>query len=223
MAGLMPRLVFCELTLGAIIALWGSHGTARADEPAEQSPADEMLDHDPQVRSLRFADRRQILMKLGLGGKFQDPLGDAKAKATYGATLRWDRPVHEYVSTGAGFSFYSSKPEDDFREPAFDISFVLKGRYPFEMGKRDRKFESEVYLISQIGLTIWIDSSSLTFDVIGPGWNVSVSLGYQFFINDRVGLLAEVGWVRTEALFSRGRVNVLLNQAQVLVGPVFPL
>lgn len=51
MAGLMPRLVFCELTLGAIIALWGSHGTARADEPAEQSPADEMLDHDPKFEA----------------------------------------------------------------------------------------------------------------------------------------------------------------------------
>lgn len=248
----MQRLLVRQLALGAIIALWGSHGTARADESAGQAnaralaaptesgrtesldtaspepeaqgraPSMETLDGDPEVHSLRFIDRRQILMRLGLGGKFKDPLGNAKAKATYGVTLRWDRPVHDYVTTGLGFSFYSSKPEDEFREPAFDISLTLKGRYPFEMGKRERKFESEVYLLTQIGLTIWIDSSSITLDIIGPGWNVGVSLGYQFFINDRVGLLAELGWLRTEAFFSRGRVSLLLNQAVVRVGPVFP-
>jgi hypothetical protein len=247
----MQRFPVHEVALGAIVAVLCSCGTARADDSREQAPAleapseseraesietaspasrapdegavDDALDRDPRVHSLRFADRRQVLMRLGLGGKFQDSIvGDSKAKPTYGATLRWDRPVHDYVTTGVGFSFYSSQPEGDFREPAFDISFMLKGRYPFEMGKRDRKFESEIYLLSQIGLTIWIDSSSLTLDLVGPGWNVGVSLGYQFFINNRVGLLAEVGWLRTEAFFSRGRSNVLLNQTHLLVGPVFP-
>ena len=43
-------------------------------------------------------------------------------------------------------SFCSTKSEIEFREPAFDVSLILKGRYPFEMGKKERKFESEVYL-----------------------------------------------------------------------------
>ena len=221
----------------AMISSWSSVDVARAEETganleqeatedAAQEPSEEphpeTLDGDPYSRSLRYMDRRHVLFRLGLGGNFEDPLGDLKAKPTFGATLRWDRPVHEYVTTGLGFSAYSSKPEGVFREPAFDIFFMLKGRYPFEMGRKERKFESEVYVLTQIGLTIWVDSTSLDLELIGPGWNVSVAPGYQFFINDRVGLLGEVGWIRTEAFFSRGRFNVLVNQAVVRIGAVFP-
>jgi len=71
-------------------------------------------------------------------------------------------------------------------------------------------------------LRFWIDSNAFDFNLIGPGWNVGLALGYQFFINDGVGLLAEVGWIRTEAFFSRGRFNVLVNRAAVRLGAVFP-
>lgn len=191
-------------------------------ESDESSPEAQDAD-DPQSPRLRFADRRVILGRLGFGGNFQnDVLGDSKAKATYGVILRWDRPVHEYVTTGLSFSFYAAQPDGEFREPAFDVDYVLKGRYPFEMGRKERTFESEVYLLFSIGLTIWIDSAALDLNLIGPGWNVGLLVGYQFLFNDRIGLVAEVGWMRTEAFFSRGRFSILLNQATVSIGPVFP-
>lgn len=43
----------------------------------------EIYDRDPTARSLRFSDRRQVLLRLGFGGKFKDQLlGDSKAKPT---------------------------------------------------------------------------------------------------------------------------------------------
>ena len=223
--------------VAAVVVSWSSAGVARAEEadPAQEhestevraeeqpeEPIPETLDGDPRSRSLRYADRRQVLFQLGVGGNFKDAFGKSEAKPAFGAALRWDRPVHEYVTTGLGFLAYSAKPEGEFREPAFDIFFMLKGRYPFQMGKKERKFESEVYVLTQIGLTIWIDSSSIDLDLIGPGWNVSIAPGYQFFFNDRVGLLAEAGWARTEVYFSRGRLNMVVNQAVVRIGAVFP-
>ena len=245
-----PRTSVCELAIVAVVAaiLWA--GPAQAEEPTaisseaageapegatsdeagstepqapEEAQARETLGGIPEHRSLRFVDRRQILAVFGFGGRFRDTFfqDNPKAKASYGVTLRWDRPVHEYVTTGIAFSFYASQPEGGFREPTFDIGYLLKGRFPFEMGKGERKFESEVYALFQIGLTIWIDSTAL-LDLIGPGWHVGTSVGYQFFINDRVGLLAEVGWARTQAYFSRGRYSILVNQAVVRTGAVFP-
>ena len=224
--------------VGVALLVWsGPADTARAEEadpaqehesaevPAQEQPEEalpETLDGDPRSRSLRYADRREVLFRIGVGGNFKDAFGKSKAKTTFGATLRWDRPVHEYITTGLGFSAYSAKPEGEFREPAFDNFVMLKGRYPFQMGKKERKFESEVYVLTQIGLTIWIDSSSIDLDLIGPGWNVSIAPGYQFFFNDRVGLLAEAGWIRTEVYFSRGRLNMVLNQAVIRIGAVFP-
>ena len=220
-----------------IVVSWSSVDVARAEEtdaaPKHESteaaateqpeePPPETLDDDPRSRSLRYADRRHVLLRLGMGGNFKDALGESKAETTFGATLRWDRPVHEYITTGLGFSAYSAKPENEFREPSFDIFFILKSRYPFQMGRKERKFESEVYVLTQIGLTIWIDSASLDLDLIGPGWNVSIAPGYQFLFNDRVGLLAEAGWMRTEVYFSRGRLNMVVNQAVVRIGAVFP-
>ena len=131
--------------------------------------------------------------------------------------------MHEYITVALGVSFYSAKSSvERYYEPAFDVDLALKGRYPFQMGNKERRFEAEAYLLFHFGLTIWIDSNSPDFDLIGPGWNIGLAPGYQFFINDRVGLLAEVGWIRTEAFFSRGRFSILLNQAVIRFGAVFP-
>lgn len=135
--------------------------------------------------------------------------------------MRWDRPVHDYVTTGLGLSFYSNKPEGEFRDPGFDVALHLKGRYPFEIGKTERKFESEVYLLFEIGFTIWIDSAA-SFNLMGPGWTVGLAPGYPFFSNKRGGLLAEVVWIRTQAFYARGRRDVLVNQAAVRIGAIFP-
>lgn len=234
-----------------MIVLLTSTGTASADEPDDQAqttaseaseesertgnadaesretaqaqdPESEILDKDPRALTLRFADRRQVLFRLGIGGTYKGTVDDTGAKPTYGATFRWDRPVHDYVTTGLAFSFYSARTsEERYREPAFDIALILKGRYPFEMGKK-AKLESEVYVLFQIGMTIWIDSNAIDLNLIGPGWNTGIAPGYQFFINDRVGILAEVGWMRTEAYFSRGWINLVLNQVNIRLGMVFP-
>ena len=202
----------------------GEENDVDASEPAAEAEGGHgTVPGIGETRPLRFVDRRQILFRIGFGGKYEDAiLGDSAAAPTFGATLRWDRPVHEYITTGLGFSFYTAKSKEErFYEPAFDIDYVLKGRYPFHMGKREKKLEAEVYLLTHVGLTIWIDSNSPTLDFLGPGWNIGLSPGFQFFINSRIGLLAEVGWIRTEAVFSSGRFTIILNQAVARIGPVF--
>ena len=197
-------------------------GATEAAGAAENAP--EATSRLGETKGLRFADRRQVLFRLGFGGRYEDAIfGKSDASPTFGATLRWDRPVHEYVTTGLGFSFYTAKATAErFYEPAFDIDFHIKGRFPFQMGRKERKFEAEAYLLAQVGLTIWIDSNSLFADFIGPGWNIGLTPGFLFFINSRIGLLAELGWMRTQAFFANGRLSILLNQGVFRVGPVFP-
>ena len=218
-----------EAALVVLVALMAPIGTARADESTEagEQPiaanAGNAASAASSGQSLRYGDRRQILFRVGFGGTYKDAfLDNPRAQASFGATLRWERPVHEYVTTGLSFSFYGTKPEFLSRQPAFDASLFLKGRYPFEMGKKERKFEAEVYLIAELGLLIWIDTNALDFNLVGPGFSTAVAPGYLFFINRRVGLLAELGWTFSEAYFSRGRSGVLLHQGIARVGAVFP-
>ena len=90
------------------------------------------------------------------------------------------------------------------------------------MGRRERAFESELYLGFQIGGTIYIESAGL--DLVGPGWNVGVAPGFQFFVNDRIGLLAEVGWMRTQVFFyATEKFSQRLNQATIRIGVVLPV
>jgi hypothetical protein len=208
-----------------------STGTAHAEAPTdaadirdpESSGAPALGEDGDPIPHLRFADRRQVLFRVGFGGTYQDAFFDnPKAQPSLGAILRWERPVHEYVTTGLGFSFYGTKPKFLSRQPAFDASLFVKGRYPFEMGKKERRFESEVYLLADIGLLIWLDTNALDLNLIGPGFSVSVTPGYLFFINQRVGLLAELGWSFSEAFFARGRSSILLHQGLARVGVVFP-
>ena len=200
-------------------------GDAASSEPSEQQKEAPRVDLDRYRASgqLRYADRRQVLFRIGFGGRYKDSfLGDPKAQTSFGVVLRWERPVHEYVTTGLGLSFYGTKPESLSRQPAFEFSLFLKGRYPFEMGRKERKFESEVYLLVEGGMLIWIDSNALDLNLVGPGAAVGVAPGYLFFINDRVGLIAELGWMLTEAFFARGRGSVLLNQGVARIGAIFP-
>lgn len=223
--------MLCEAALAAMIALLASTGAARAEEPAEPAettaaegqPASKGAEPGDAIPSVRFADRRQVLFRIGFGGTYKDAtFGDPKAKPSLGATLRWERPVHEYVTTGLDLTFYGAKPEFLSRQPAIEVSLMLKGRYPFTMGRKERKFESEVYLLVQVGALIWIDSNALDFNLIGPGFAVGAAPGYLFFINKRVGLLVEVGWSYAEALFARGRGSVSLHQGVMRLGAVFP-
>ena len=220
-------MVVAALSTTTTTAFAHPHDEPDASEDAPQEPPVEVEGRRGSVpgigetRPLRFVDRRQVLFRLGFSGSYEDAiLGKVAASPTFGATFRWDRPVHEYVTTGVGFSFYTAKAKEDrFYEPAFDVDYNLKGRFPFQMGKKERKYEAEAYLLVHAGLTVWIDSSGI--DLVAPGWNVGLSPGFQFFINSRIGLLAEIGWMHTQAFFSSGRFTIKLNQGVVRIGPVF--
>ena len=230
-ACLEATLKRCSLTLTvlmAMVAALAAPNDARAEETDASDPASTEAPKpvpslDMESHSLRFADREQVLFRVGFGGVYQDGfLGNPKAQASYGLTLRWERPVHEYVTTGLALSFYGVKPQFIARQPAFEFALHLKGRFPFEMGRKERKFESEVYLLAEGGLLIWVDTNALDLNLVGPGWVIGLAPGFLFFINKRIGLLAELGWVHTEAFFSRGRLSVLLHQGVARVGMVFP-
>jgi len=201
---------------------------ARAEETDASDPASAEAPKpapslDTESQSLRFADRRYVLFRIAFGGVYQDGfLGNAKGQASYGGTLRWERPLHEYLTTGLDFSAYGAKPESIPRQPNFEAALFLKGRYPFEMGRKERKFESEVYLLAEAGILIRIDGNTLDTNLIGPGVAVTVTPGYLFFINHRVGLLAELGWTHSQVYFTRGRGSVLVHQGLARIGMVFP-
>lgn len=196
---------------------------AQSAEPEAEKTLDPEGNRHVPATSLRFRDRRHILFRVGFGGVYEDAfLDNPKAQASYGVTLRWERPVHEYVTTGLSFSAYGSKPEFISRQPSFEASFFLKGRYPFQMGKKERKFEAEAYILAEGGFLVWIDTGALDFNIIGPGFAVGAVGGYMFFINDRVGLIAELGWMYNEAIYSRRRGTVLLHQGLARTGVVFP-
>lgn len=219
-AGEQPSAAEAGDAAGSTIA--GDAASNGSSGQEKDAPAVD-LDRYSASGQLRYADRRQVLFIAGFGGTYKDAFfGNPKAQASLGATLRWERPVHEYLTTGLSFSFYGTKPEFLSRQPAFDASLFLKGRYPFEMGRKDRKFEAEVYLIAEIGVLIWIDTNALDFNLVGPGFSTAIAPGYLFFINRRVGLVAELGWTLSEAFFARGRSGVLLHQGLARVGAVFP-
>ena len=102
------------LMAAALLATIAAPGAVRAhpeesheaDAPSEPPEAGEATEGSiASSQSLRFADRRQVLFRLGFGGKYRDAIfGTSKPSPTFGATLRWDRPVHEYATTGIGFS-----------------------------------------------------------------------------------------------------------------------
>lgn len=193
--------------------------TAEATEAEAEQGGTRHVD----TNALRFRDRRQVLFRVSFGGEYQDAfLDNPDAQAGYGATLRWERPVHEYLTTGLGFSATGYKAELFSRQPFFEASIFLKGRYPFEMGKKERKFEAEAYLLGELGFVVWIDSNALDLNLIGPGFAAGVVAGYLFFINDRIGLVAELGWTYNEALYARGRGSVLVHQGLARTGLIFP-
>lgn len=223
---MQPRSAFIGLVvLGVALTAQGNalaeeQEEAAVEEAAPQSPTSAL---DAETPYLRFADRRQVLFRVGFGGVYQDAfLGNPKAQASYGVTLRWERPVHEYITTGLAASFFGTKPEFVSRQPAFEFGLHLKGRYPFEIGRKERKFESEVYLLAEGGFLLWLDTNALDFNLVGPGWSIGLAPGFLFFISPRIGFLAELGWVFSEALFARGRSSILLHQGVARLGLVFP-
>lgn len=169
---MQPRSAFIGLVvLGVALTAQGNalaeeQEEAAVEEAAPQSPTSAL---DAETPYLRFADRRQVLFRVGFGGVYQDAfLGNPKAQASYGVTLRWERPVHEYITTGLAASFFGTKPEFVSRQPAFEFGLHLKGRYPFEIGRKERKFESEVYLLAEGGFLLWLDTNASTSTSSAP-------------------------------------------------------
>ena len=166
--------------------------------------------------------RLDLLFRVGFGGEIEieaDPVSiKPDAAATLGGDLRLDFPVHRYVTLGPVLSVYAAKEDFDFvdRNVLLDIAPFVKGRYPFTLGGQRRA--AEAYLLLQVGLTLGFSSEDRWgTERFGPGWNLGFALGFQSLVSKRVGLLAEIGWTRSQANFD---VDVIIRQGTFRVGPV---
>ena len=201
----MFRVLLCHLCLCAVLLCAG-----RADAAPKRAPMGQM---DPRL---------DLLFRLGFGGNIEieaEPVAiKPDAAPTLGGDLRLDFPVHRFVTLGPVLGVYAAKEDFSFvdRNVLVDVATFLKARYPFTLGSQRRA--AETYLLLQVGLTLgFSDEDSWGTERFGPGWNIGFGLGFESFVSKRVGLLAEIGWARSQANFD---VEVIIRQGSFRLGPV---
>jgi hypothetical protein len=109
-------------------------------------------------------------------------------RPTVGLTVFADYPVHRYVAVGlhTRILLLRTKDFEDDVSTAFDISPMVRGRYPFKQG--------EVYMAIPFGLSVQTIDDDINPNVDnGVGWNMSLLFGGQFHVTDLIGVYGHMG------------------------------
>jgi hypothetical protein len=137
-----------------------------------------------------------LAFHLGMGGTTKAGSTEAQLDNTYGASVRSDFPVVEYLLLGPLIQVGAWRPDLSptiARSVYADIDFYLRGRVPFDLESVDL----QVWAGVPIGLSL----SSLTVDLtqsverFGVGWNCGVLAGAAIHFTEAFGLFAEGGFV----------------------------
>lgn len=119
-----------------------------------------------------------------------------------GLEMRYDHPIHEFVTAGALLSFFGTKvdvPRAD-REPGMDLAAFVRARYAFDVGRRKSRL-AEAYGLFHVGPTFGFGLNNPfngASDGFAPGFNVGFAPGFQIFITERVGVLSELGFIHRQ-------------------------
>jgi hypothetical protein len=173
-------------------------------------------------------------VRIGVGPSFGFG-GEAAVRATFGSFSATDRysleptvglnlfadyPVHRYVAVGllARVLMLRTKRLDDDISTAFDLSPMVRGRYPFERG--------EVYMAVPIGFSVQtVDDDIDPVIDNGVGWNVSLLFGGQFHVTDMIGVYGHMGGMFRGTNHAAGLADVRIRTKQFVleVGVAFLL
>ncbi len=149
--------------------------------------------------------RLHVYLPLGFGGEvdFGAAPGDPELDTTVGFGVRYEAPLHRYVSVGGHLetTFWRTELMDAAnldRNVHLDLDGFVMGRYPIRL----RKFDLVPYLLLPIGLTISFPSFNDLDN--GPGWNIGLLAGTQFIFSEHFGVMTELGFMRHD---TRNDVN----------------
>jgi hypothetical protein len=129
---------------------------------------------------------------------------DFKLAPTYGFYAGVEVPVHTYFTIGGEFGLASWIDKDSKKDDAdrqLQLDFLARPKLRFEPIDK-----LEVYGVVPVGLTYYVPSDDMSgagVDVKGgPGVAVGVSAGATYFVTERVGLNAEMGYLYHRAKMS---------------------
>lgn len=163
-----------------------------------------------------------LLFRLAFGGiRFVMGAADERLDAdpSLGGDVRFDIPLGEYFSLGPVVSVYTVRPENSGtnRQPVVDIDPFVKIRKL--AGSRERV---ELYGLFQGGFTMAFLRESYRGsqgDRFGAGWNVGVAPGVRVLMGRRFGIIAELGWMRTQ--WKTESYKLIFNQGVLRAGLSF--
>jgi hypothetical protein len=165
-------------------------GDIRVDLPARKAPVRDP--DEPHIRSrhevgavgpLRFYGG----FSLAVGGELQlSNYVSANLDPTVGLQFGADYVLHDYFSIGGETRFLWFKGDrDGDRDFLWDLDVKPRGRYAFH------NIPLEVYGALPIGLTVAGIKDPYNG---GPGFNVGLLGGANWFFNQHLGVNAEIGW-----------------------------
>ncbi len=137
----------------------------------------------------KFGFAGNLNLSVSDGTRTED-VGDLDLDPTLGGGLGFTYLIVKYFGIGGRFQvgrITADDPDADDGILAFDFALVPRGRFPFS---RDRV---AVYLALPLGATLFVSEAD-SADEDESGFNVGVMPGFEFFVSNRFGFFAEVGF-----------------------------
>lgn len=133
---------------------------------------------------------------VGFNGSFSPDLDP-----TFGFGARVESAVLPFLSLGglfeaAAFEADFPDPLDGERKWIFDFDVLARGRWLFEVVRRDLYLEPYVAVPFgfSLGMLPDIDSTDPDDDEVWPGWNIGVLAGLTLLADMGLGGFIEIGW-----------------------------
>jgi len=156
---------------------------------------------------------------IGAGGTAESTIS-VELDPTIDLGARLEAPVvTEYFVIGGQFqmSFWRPAPEND-RSTWFDFDAIFKGRTIFDVGG----YALELYGVMPVGFTVSTRGGGPI--AAGPGWNIGLLFGTQFYFLEDLAFVLEMGWQHHHTWHntSLGDIDYKANQFVMNFGIAIP-